>query len=502
MNEKLRQVIENSRRIAFLGGAGLSTESGIPDFRSADGIYKAQTAYGHSPEVLLSHDFFWRHTEVFYDYYRKFLLYPDAKPNKAHRALAKLEQDGKLTAVITQNIDGLHQAAGSRNVLELHGSVHRNYCTKCRKFYPMEYILESEGVPTCSCGGVIKPDVVLYGEGLDTKTLVSAVTHRQGAGAHQFEPHGSGFRRHPLRPREDRRSIVLPFGRMIERNKENERELIMEECNHDCSNCSANCDSRDPKSFIEQPHPLSKVKKVVAVLSGKGGVGKSLVTSLLAVNTQRAGYRAAILDADVTGPSIPQAFGIHEKATGTEDALFASQSKTGIQMMSINLLLPDETSPVVWRGPVIAGAVKQFWTDVVWKDVDVLYVDMPPGTGDVPLTVMQSIPVDGIVVVTSPQELVGMIVEKAVKMAGLLNVPIVGIVENLSYFECPDCGKKHYLFGESHLEEIAKKNDIPETARIPIQPKLSAAVDAGLVELYEGPWLDKLTASLLKDVED
>ena len=181
---------------------------------------------------------------------------------------------------------------------------------------------------------------------------------------------------------------------MIERNKENERELIMEECNHDCSNCSANCDSRDPKSFIEQPHPLSKVKKVVAVLSGKGGVGKSLVTSLLAVNTQRAGYRAAILDADVTGPSIPQAFGIHEKATGTEDALFASQSKTGIQMMSINLLLPDETSPVVWRGPVIAGAVKQFWTDVVWKDVDVLYVDMPPGTGDVPLTVMQSLPVD------------------------------------------------------------------------------------------------------------
>ena len=263
---------------------------------------------------------------------------------------------------------------------------------------------------------------------------------------------------------------------MIERNKQNERELIMEECNHDCSNCSANCESRDPKSFIEQPHPLSKVKKVIAVLSGKGGVGKSLVTSLLAVNTQRAG--------------------------GTEDALFSMESKTGIQMMSINLLLPDETSPVVWRGPVIAGAVKQFWTDVVWKDVDVLYVDMPPGTGDVPLTVMQSIPVDGIVVVTSPQELVGMIVEKAVKMAGLLNVPIVGIVENLSYFECPDCGKKHYLFGESHLEEIAKKNDIPETARIPIQPKLSAAVDAGLVELYEGPWLDKLTASLLKDVED
>ena len=175
MNEQLKQVIENSRRIAFLGGAGLSTESGIPDFRSADGIYKAQTAYGHSPEVLLSHDFFWHNTEVFYDYYKKFLLYPDAKPNNAHRALAKLEADGKLTAVITQNIDGLHQAAGSKNVLELHGSVHRNYCTKCRKFYPMEYILESEGVPTCSCGGVIKPDVVLYGEGLDDDTVTGAI---------------------------------------------------------------------------------------------------------------------------------------------------------------------------------------------------------------------------------------------------------------------------------------------------------------------------------------
>ncbi len=181
MNEQLRRVIENSRRIAFLGGAGLSTESGIPDFRSADGLYKAQTAYGHSPEVLLSHEFFWDHTDIFYDYYRKFLLYPEAKPNNAHRALAKLEADGKLTAVITQNIDGLHQDAGSRNVLELHGSVHRNYCTKCRKFYPMEYILESEGVPTCACGGVIKPDVVLYGEGLETKTLISAVTHIQRA---------------------------------------------------------------------------------------------------------------------------------------------------------------------------------------------------------------------------------------------------------------------------------------------------------------------------------
>ena len=263
----------------------------------------------------------------------------------------------------------------------------------------------------------------------------------------------------------------------------------MEECTHDCANCSANCDSRDPKSFIEQPHPASKVKKVIAVLSGKGGVGKSLVTSLLAVNTQRAGYRAAILDADVTGPSIPQAFGIHEKATGTEDALFSVESKTGIQMMSINLLLPDETSPVVWRGPVIAGAVKQFWTDVVWKDVDVLYVDMPPGTGDVPLTVMQSIPVDGIVVVTSPQELVGMIVEKAVKMAGLLNVPIVGIVENLSYFQCPDCGKKHLIYGESHLEDAAAQFGLPILARLPIRPDVAASVDAGKIEDVDVPEL-------------
>ena len=277
----------------------------------------------------------------------------------------------------------------------------------------------------------------------------------------------------------------------------------MSECKSDCSKCGSSCPSKqDPSALLKPLNENSHVGKVIAVVSGKGGVGKSMVTSLLAVNTQRAGYRAAILDADVTGPSIPQAFGIHDKATGTEDALFSMESKTGIQMMSINLLLPDETSPVVWRGPVIAGAVKQFWTDVVWKDVDVLYVDMPPGTGDVPLTVMQSIPVDGIVVVTSPQELVGMIVEKAVKMAGLLNIPIVGIVENLSYFECPDCGKKHYLFGESHLEDIAAKNSIPETARIPIYPKLAAAVDAGLIELYEGPWLDKLTASLLKDVED
>ena len=216
---------------------------------------------------------------------------------------------------------------------------------------------------------------------------------------------------------------------------------MSEECSHDCSSCSANCSSRDPKSFQEAPHAGSSVKKVIAVMSGKGGVGKSLVTSLLATVTQRAGYKTAILDADVTGPSIPQAFGVHEKATGDEDAIYTVNTKTGIQIMSVNLLLEDETAPVVWRGPVIAGAVKQFWTDVIWKDVDFMYVDMPPGTGDVPLTVFQSLPVDGIIVVTSPQELVGMIVEKAVKMAEMLNVPVIGLVENMSYFTCPDCGK-------------------------------------------------------------
>lgn len=268
---------------------------------------------------------------------------------------------------------------------------------------------------------------------------------------------------------------------------------MSEECSHDCSSCSANCASRDPKSLQEAPHAGSSVKKVIAVMSGKGGVGKSLVTSLLATVTQRAGYKAAILDADITGPSIPQAFGVHEKATGDENAIYTVNTKTGIQIMSVNLLLEDETAPVVWRGPVIAGAVKQFWTDVIWKDVDYMYVDMPPGTGDVPLTVFQSLPVDGIIVVTSPQELVGMIVEKAVKMAELLNVPVIGLVENMSYFTCPDCGKKHYIFGESHVEEIAEKYNIPAVARIPFNNKLAAACDAGLIELFEGDWLDKLT---------
>ncbi|MBO5449431.1 MAG: Mrp/NBP35 family ATP-binding protein [Ruminococcus sp.] len=270
----------------------------------------------------------------------------------------------------------------------------------------------------------------------------------------------------------------------------------MSECTHDCGSCSADCSSRSPESFLESLNPASSVKKVYAVMSGKGGVGKSLVTSMLAVLAQRNDYHTAVLDADITGPSIPKAFNIHSKAVGSEDGLMPVSSKKGIDIMSLNLLLENETDPVVWRGPVIAGAVKQFWTDVVWKDVDYMFVDMPPGTGDVPLTVFQSIPVDGIIVVTSPQELVSMIVEKAVNMADMMNIPVVGIVENMSYYQCPDCGKRHSIFGESHIEEIAEKYGIPNVARIPIDPGLSSAVDNGLIELFEGDWLDKMFASL------
>lgn len=231
---------------------------------------------------------------------------------------------------------------------------------------------------------------------------------------------------------------------------------MSENCNHNCENCSENCAQRDPKSFLEAPNALSSIKKVVAIMSGKGGVGKSMVTGLMAVLAQKAGLKTAILDADITGPSIPKMFGVTEKATGDENGIYPAITSTGIRVMSLNLLTARETDPVVWRGPIIAGTVKQFWTDVVWGDVDIMFVDMPPGTGDVPLTVFQSIPVDGILVVTSPQELVGMIVEKAVNMAGLMNIPIFGLIENMSYFTCPDCGKKHSIFGESHIDEIAR----------------------------------------------
>ena len=275
---------------------------------------------------------------------------------------------------------------------------------------------------------------------------------------------------------------------------------VPEECTHDCSTCGADCASRgEPESFLQELRPGSRVDKVIAVVSGKGGVGKSLVTSLLACEMQRRGHQAAILDADITGPSIPQAFGVHGGALGGEDFLYANRSRTGIEMMSINLLLPSETDPVVWRGPVIAGAVTQFWTDVLWEDVEYMFVDMPPGTGDVPLTVFQSLPIAGVVVVTSPQELVSMIVSKAVKMAEMMNVPVLGIVENMSYFECPDCGKKHAVFGESHIETIATENAIPVVAKLPIDPKIAESVDAGLVENVAGDWLKELADKIEKE---
>jgi len=271
----------------------------------------------------------------------------------------------------------------------------------------------------------------------------------------------------------------------------------MSECTHDCSSCAQNCSERTEENvFRAKLNNYSSVKKVIAVLSGKGGVGKSLVTSLLAVNAMRNGDHAAILDADITGPSIPNAFGVHEKATGSDIGIFPVKSKLGVDLMSINLLLENETDPVVWRGPIIAGTVKQFWTDVIWKDVDIMFIDMPPGTGDVPLTVFQSLPIDGVVVVTSPQELVGMVVQKAVNMANMMNIPVLGVVENYSYFECPDCGKRHNLFGDSHIETVAKENGIKSVSRIPINPKLAAACDAGLIELYEGDWLDELSRKI------
>ena len=268
----------------------------------------------------------------------------------------------------------------------------------------------------------------------------------------------------------------------------------MSECTHDCSTCGESCSERSAESFRKALHEGSSVKKVIGVVSGKGGVGKSLVTSLLASEMQRRGYNAAVLDADITGPSIPKAFGMHEKAVGTENALLPCVSSTGIEVMSINLLLDDETDPVIWRGPVIGGVVTQFWTDVLW-DVDYLLVDMPPGTGDVTLSVFQSIPLSGIVVVASPQELVGMVVEKAVKMAEKMAVPIVGLVENMSFLVCPDCGRKIYLFGEGRSAEAAKKHGLPLLAQMPIDPRLAALTDEGRIEEFKGDWLaDAVTA--------
>ncbi len=276
----------------------------------------------------------------------------------------------------------------------------------------------------------------------------------------------------------------------------------MSECTHDCSSCSVDCSSRQPskEDFLEKLNDMSSVKKVIGVVSGKGGVGKSLVTSLLAVTFNRRGFQTAILDADVTGPSIPKAFGVKEKAKGMEDYLIPAVTKTGIQMMSVNLLLDNETDPVVWRGPVIAGAVKQFWTDVIWKDVDYMFVDMPPGTGDVPLTVFQSIPLDGIVIVTSPQELVSMIVAKAVNMAKLMDIPILGIVENMSYVACPDCGRKISVFGESKTEAVAAEFGLKVLTKLPIDPVLANNCDNGLIELFEGDYMEEAADEIEKAV--
>ena len=261
----------------------------------------------------------------------------------------------------------------------------------------------------------------------------------------------------------------------------------MSDCTHDCSTCGENCPSREqPQSFLKELNPYSRVNKVIAVVSGKGGVGKSLVTSLMASEMQRRGHNCAVLDADITGPSIPKSFGVTEHARGTEEYLYPVTTDSGIQIMSINLILENETEPVVWRGPVIAGAVTQFWTDVIWTDVDYMFVDMPPGTGDVPLTVFQSLPIDGVVIVTSPQDLVSMIVAKAVNMASMMNVPVLGIVENMSYFKCPDCGKEHAIFGESKVKHVAKLFDIDHYVRLPIDPAIAAMVDAGEVESVSG----------------
>ena len=275
---------------------------------------------------------------------------------------------------------------------------------------------------------------------------------------------------------------------------------MSDNCTHNCSSCGENCSSRteEQTSFLEALHPLSSVKKVIGVVSGKGGVGKSLVTSLMAVKMNSKGYHTAILDADITGPSIPKAFGVSGDIGLTKEKLMVpATSSTGIEIMSANLLLDHESDPVIWRGPVIAGAVKQFWNETLWKDIDYMFVDMPPGTGDVPLTVFQSLPVDGIIIVTSPQELVSMIVGKAVNMAKKMDIPILGIVENMSYLECPDCGKKISVFGESHIEEVAKEYDLPVLARIPIQPKIAEMADQGTIEYLEESWMDEAAEKLV-----
>jgi len=275
---------------------------------------------------------------------------------------------------------------------------------------------------------------------------------------------------------------------------------MSENCNHECGSCGESCAERteEQMDFSARLHEMSNVKKVIGIVSGKGGVGKSLVTSMLAVAMKRRGYNTAVLDADITGPSIPKVFGVREKAMGTELGLLPVRSKTGIDIMSINLLLEKDTEPVIWRGPILGNMVKQFWSDVIWSNVDYMFIDMPPGTGDVPLTVFQSIAVDGIIIVTSPQELVSMIVTKAVRMAEQMKIPIIGLVENMSYFKCPDCGKEYNIFGESHIDKIAQEHSLKVLGKLPIDPKLAAACDSGMIELFDGNYLES-AADVLED---
>ncbi len=279
---------------------------------------------------------------------------------------------------------------------------------------------------------------------------------------------------------------------------------MSEKCNQACESCGESCSDRraEQTDFREKPHELSSIGRVIGVVSGKGGVGKSSVTAMLAVTMQRAGYSVAVLDADITGPSIPKAFGVNNmRASADSVGFYPVESATGIKIMSVNLLLENETDPVIWRGPILGNTVKQFWTDVVWGEVDFMFVDMPPGTGDVPLTVFQSLPIDGLIIVTSPQELVSMIVSKAVKMAEMMDIPVLGLVENLSYFRCPDNGRDYKVFGDSHIDEIAKSHNLPVLARLPIDPKISAACDKGAIELFEGCWFDDIDKILTKKEE-
>ena len=276
---------------------------------------------------------------------------------------------------------------------------------------------------------------------------------------------------------------------------------MSDNCSHDCSSCSSNCSSREKKSLIKKPHEFSDIKKVIAVVSGKGGVGKSMTCALLAAASQNKGKVTAVMDADITGPSIPRMFGVTERASGSENGIIPVVTDGGIQLISMNVLLENEAEPVVWRGSLISGTVMQFWTDVIWTGVDYMFIDMPPGTGDVPLTVFQSIPLDGIVIVTTPQDLVGMIVKKAVNMAHMMNIPILGVVENMSYIECPDCGRKLPVFGESGVDAFALENGIPAVAKLPIDRELTKAAEGGTLESFENNYLSDFFDKIVKKLK-